>query len=199
MLTQNDPTSKMKGGENIMNRKIALSAISIVGALSIMSGATFAAFTSDASNNGNTFGAGDMVLRINGQAGSGSTPVFGVAGAVPGNSYTQKLTLVNDGPTASFVKVVSIDLGGANTDLANKLTINFFNDIDDNGVFDPGEADLGSAHLNDAGWTNFTLPGVTISAGGTYRLGAKLTFDADADNTYKGKSMVFNLNFQEGQ
>lgn len=47
-----------------MNKKIAMSAISIVSSLAIMGGATFAAFLDQASLTANTFASGEADLRI---------------------------------------------------------------------------------------------------------------------------------------
>lgn len=184
----------------MINRKIAMSAMSILTALSLTGATAFAAFTSQATSSNNTFGSGDLVLRINTVAGVNTTPIFSVPSATPGQSFDQKMTLQNTGSVpAATVNVVSIGLGGPNNDLADKLTLNLFNDANDNGIFDGGDTSLGSGHLSDPTWAGFTLPGVALGSGGTYNLGARVTFDADADNTYQGKSVSFSLAFQANQ
>src|SRR5687768_5190779 len=112
----------MKGGE-FMNKKIMMSALSIVSALTIMGGATYAAFTSEAQNEGNTFGSGELVLQINGAGGNGSTPFYAVPAAAPGDSFEQTFVLSNSGGVdASVVRLDQIDLGG-NTELGDVLTL----------------------------------------------------------------------------
>lgn len=185
----------------MLNHRIALSAFSIIASLALMGGATFAAFTSAASNNGNTFGTGSMVLKINGAAGSASTPVFSIAAAVPGDSSTQKLTLTNTGSVPqTTVQVTGITVSGANPELAAKLTLQLFDDVNDNGVLDIGETVYKSAHLDDASWTNFVLSGVSLPATtGVSHVGTKLTFDSNADGSFQSKSLSFNIGFQGNQ
>lgn len=48
----------------MINRKIAFSALSIVSALSLMTGATFAFFSNTATSSANTFSAGSLNLQI---------------------------------------------------------------------------------------------------------------------------------------
>lgn len=184
-----------------MNKKIAMSLMSIFAALTVTGGATFAAWTSTNTNQGNTFGAGDMVLQINSQ-GPVSTGVFALSNMVPGDVSDQPLTLANTGDAdAATVKITGIPLA-VNTELADKLTIMFFQDVDNNSVFSVGDVNLGSAHLSDPVWTTgggYTLPGVTIAAGGSYLLGARITFDADADNSYQNKNLTFDINVTASQ
>ena len=180
----------------MINRRIIASGLSIVSALAVMGGATFAFFSSSATSNANTFGTGDLVLKINGAAGIATGP-FAVTGAAPGTSSTQKLKLSNTGSVAaSSVKVNLITMGGANPTLGDVLTLEFFNDANDDGIQDGGETVLGTAHLTDGVWTNYTLPGVTVAgSGGTYNLGATVTFDSGADNSYQGNNATFSIEF----
>ncbi len=182
-----------------MNKKILFSGISILASLSIAVGGAFAAFSSVNTNAGNTFGAGTLVLSINTQTVT-STGVFGVTNAAPGQSFSQKLTLKNEGSVnASSVAVSSIAISGTNPELAGDVTLLLFNDVNDNGVFDAGDVSLGSGHLNDPSWVGFTLAGITLPAGGTYHLGGQVTLDLGAPNTDQGKSMSFNLALQANQ
>lgn len=177
-----------------------MSAISILSAFAMLGGSAFAVFSSSASNNGNTFGSGNLVLQINSAGGTSSTPVFTIPSAAPGDFFEQKLKLHNSGTvTASAVKLSSIALGGANTELASVLTLELFNDANDNGALDGGETVYGSGHLDDPAWTNFTLTGVTLPGGGTSNLAAKLTFDSGAGDTFQSKSMSFNFNLLASQ
>lgn len=182
-----------------MNRKIIISGISIVSALTLMVGGAFAAFSSANTNTGNTFGAGTLSLQINTQTGT-STGVFSVTNATPGVAVSQDLLLKNGGSVdASSVQVSGITLGGVNPELAGDVTLVFFHDTNANGVLDGGETVLGTAHLNDGVWTGYTLPGVALSAGGTYELGAQVTLDLTAPNSDQGKNMTFDLGFQANQ
>ncbi len=195
-----------------MNKKIAMSAMSIMSALTIMGGATFAAFTSEAQNEGNTFGSGELVLQINGAAGNASTPVFDVqAGtntsiffadaAAPGDSVEASWLLTNTGSTdAEPILLDQIDLGG-DTVLAGVLTLEIFRDDGDNsGELGGDDVLIHSAHLDSPTWNDLTLTGVALPAsGGDQRIYARLTFDASADNTYQNKNLVFNVDFRADQ
>lgn len=180
-----------------MNKKIAMSAISIVSALTIMGGATFAAFSSPATNPGNTFAAGDIELQINGASGSGSTPVFAVTGIAPGESRVQKLALTNAGSIGS----ASTNVSGVNdsstsvSDLGTKLTLQFFDDTNLNGLYDDG-VDLpltGTAHITDGVWDGGVSLGFGLPAGFTHEIFAKVTFDGDADNTFQSSNSTFDI------
>ncbi|MCL5438793.1 MAG: CalY family protein [Patescibacteria group bacterium] len=177
-----------------------MSMMSIFSVLTLMSGAAYAAFSSTASNNGNTFGAGSISLTINGSSGSGSSPVFNVPGAAPGQIFTQPIILANAGSDASNkTKLVNINHGtGTSPDLGNKLTLQIYDDVDGNGILDGSDPLRGSAHVTDGAWSNIDL-GFGLSAGGAHRIFAVITFDSDADNTYQGANSNFNLNFETSQ
>ena len=187
-----------------MNRKIVMSAFSIVTALTMMAGATFAVFTSAASNNGNTFGAGTLVLNVNGSPTS-STPLFTVSAAKPGDTSTQTITLTNTGSVAiSSIKLTSIGHSSTSTpDLGTNLTLELFNDTDNNGTFTPGTdlpiGPVGGAHITQNTWNNLDL-GLTLPAlTGTHDIFARITFDQNSNDSFQGTNSSFNFNFQASQ
>lgn len=187
-----------------MNRRIAMSAMSIVGALAVAGGTTFAAFTSEASNNNNTFGAGELVLTLDAQAGSSSTAFFTLpSGQVPGVQTDHVLVLGNTGTVpAAEVEVSGIDLNsGTNfAALAAELVLTFWTDTDSDGEIDGGETIHATEYLsNSAYWTDRTLAGVTLPASGSQTVKAKLAFDLDAPNTVQGASLNFDINFRANQ
>lgn len=184
-------------------RKILFSLLTITAVLVAVSGATSALFTSTASNNGNTFGAGTLVLEINGVPGSDSTPVFTISNAAPGDSSTQKLYLKNSGSiNASSLYLTSVDVtdtGPNPANLADVLYVDMWEDLDDDNVLDAGETQ----------WMTYTQmasisssPDVNlgaINANETRNLAVKITFDPGAGNEYQGESVSFNFNFQANQ
>ena len=190
-----------------MNRQITLGLLSIFAVIALVGGVTFAAFSSTASNEGNTFGAGTLTLWINGDGGSASTDVFHLlTDKQPGYSITQALELKNNGTVdASSVKLVNIDLtpsptpGSGVGNLGDKLTLVLWDDTDDSGTINNLEVAIRTAHLTDPLWSNQSLGFSTFTAGETRHLKAKLTFDSDADDTYQGTSATFNFNFQANQ
>lgn len=185
-----------------MNSKIALSGLSILAALAIVGGATYAAFSSAASNTGNTFGAGSLTLKINGFGGSTSTPIFSVSNAAPGSSSGPLLlNLSNTGTVnGSTTKLTGIDVtpSGDPPNLGGKLTLTLYNDVDDNGTLTGPDTVIGSAHLTDPAWTNLSL-GFGLAAGTDHGVLALLSFDSDADDSYQGTGVNFNLNFKLDQ
>jgi len=190
-----------------MNKKIFFSSISIISALALMAGSTFAVFTSAASITVNTFGAGTLVLTINNSAGSTSTPVFNVTGATPRDvTNTQVLNLRNTGTVNSFtttltgIAVTPTVTVPATPNLGDKLDLELWNDVNDNNVIDPGtDTQIGlTAPLTAAQWTNLSL-GFGINAGSHHKVLARITFNNTADDTYQGSSASFNLSFQASQ
>lgn len=184
-----------------MNKKILMSGVSILSALALVGGGAFALFTSTASNNGNTFGAGNMQLRINGAAGSASTTLFTVSNIAPGQQQTQVITLSNTGSVASSAtKLASIAHGTSTTpDLGDKLTLDLYDDVNNDGVLNGGDLLRGSAHITDPAWNNIDLGFGLAASGGSHNVIAQITFDGTADDTFQGTNSNFNLNFQTNQ
>lgn len=184
-----------------MNKKILFSLVSICSVVGMVTGSALAAFTSSATNSGNTFGAGSLTLSVAPNGGSTSTPAFIVTDIAPGQSREQALILTNSGSiAATSVMLKNIEHTGSTPDLGDKLTLNLY---DDNGttpnVFDVGDTLKGSAHITDAAWTNIPLGFGLTALTGTHTVIAVVTFDADSDDTYQGKTSAFNLVFQANQ
>jgi len=106
-----------------MNKKIALSGLSIVAALTLMGGATFAAFTTTATATDNTFSTTTPTLTIStdGTHFGTSEPGFTVGGLVPGGSTANQnfsLQNINTDPTGDltvFLKFTNLS-GSLNGD-----------------------------------------------------------------------------------
>lgn len=181
-----------------MNRRIIFSLISIASVVGMVGGSALAAFTSTASNNGNTFGAGSLTLSINTATGSSSTPVFAVTNAAPGDvSAIQTLNLKNEGSVlANTVTLTGIDLGGDAT-LANNLVLELAVDNNGNGLIDPTET-VNNQSLSHGSWTGLVL-GFPLAGGASKPVLARITFDAGAPNSVQGTSASFNFNFQASQ
>jgi len=183
-----------------MNNKLLVSAISITSALALMGGVTFALFSSTASNAGNTFGAGDMVLKINGSQ-TASTPIFTIANAKPDDVFgPQVIILTNTGSiaaTSTTLTGITVTPTGS-PNLGDKMTLVLYNDVDNSGTYTGGDTEIGSGHLTDLGWANLSL-GFGLAASGQHMVLAKLTLDHDTDNTYHGTSVTFDFNFRADQ
>lgn len=112
------------GGENIMiNRRIILSTISVVGSLAIAAGATYAYFTSTQVVQANTVSSGTLNFQAVIKDTAGNDVNFSDSNIAPGQTYTRCLWVSNAGSVAGRFKVyVSAESGDAT--LGNGLTIN---------------------------------------------------------------------------
>lgn len=188
----------------MINRRIIASGLSIVSALAVMGGATFAAFSSQASNNGNTFGAGDLVLEINGAPGSGSTPVFAIGDAAPGDQSVQSFLLTNSGSvnasTMSLQVLGVTDTVASPANLGDVLKLELFLDDGDNS-FEPGTDDTlisGPTEITNATWDGLPL-GFGLNGGASRRVYARIIFDSSATDAYQNEAVSFDFTFQASQ
>lgn len=186
-----------------MNKKIMMSALSIMSALTIMGGATFAAFTATDTVQGNTFAAGTLILDAK-VGGNSTSPAFTVTNAAPGQTYDQVIELANTGSTASTqTSLVDITSTGASTpDLADVLMLSFYDDATGSvpNAWDAGDTLLGGpASLNSSAWANIPF-GFGITAGGSHKVIARITVDPNASDVYQGKDAgSFNFIFSTSQ
>jgi hypothetical protein len=84
----------------MINRKLAMSGMSILTALTMMGGSAFAAFTATATTVGNTFSTSNPNLNVStdGTTFGPTKPGFNVSGLVPGTTTAaQSFTLQNTG------------------------------------------------------------------------------------------------------
>lgn len=117
-----------------MNTKIALSALSILTALSLMGGATFAYFSDAGTSSANTFSTGTLILKLtdsNETDQDSVTASFGSSTLVPGScTGNQTLNLQNTGTVAAnhaevaVSNVVTDNAPTASPDMAAWLRIN---------------------------------------------------------------------------
>ncbi len=114
----------------MINKKILLSAVTILTTLSMMAGATFAFFSDSAVSSSNTFSTGTIDLRLSDAAVNGGTletdqdavsSSFGSGSLVPGScTGPQTLTLKNTGTVAA--NHAEVHLGNVVTDTGNNAT-----------------------------------------------------------------------------
>lgn len=184
-----------------MNKKIMMSALSIVSALTIMGGATYAAFTGTDSVVGNTFAAGSLTLDAT-VGGNSTSPAFTITNAAPNQSFTQPINLVNTGSvSSSSTKLTDIDftVAASNPDLGDVLDLEIWDDTNKNGVIDGSDVLKGSAPLNSPAWSNIDL-GFGIASGDSHQVIAKITMNAGAGDNYQGANAgTFSFVFTTSQ
>lgn len=116
-----------------MNKKIALSGLSILAALALMGGATFAYFSDVGTSTGNTFSTGNLDLKLTDDTETDQDDVGASFGGtlVPGGcTGNQTLTLKNTGTVAAdhaevtVANTVTDNLLPADPDMDSYLRIN---------------------------------------------------------------------------
>ena len=200
----------------MINKKIVLSLLSIVSALVIVGGATFAFFSSTATSNDNIFAAGTLTLELDDE--DEPTPASTVTA-----SFGDGTTLLAPGDTQSgFVSVnntgtIDIDevtMTGLGTDtdgdgMTGALEVTDLRSGTDSScsgstdhlagataVFGDGAAPLTLAEFDGVDiYQGF--PGV--AAGGTYFICMGVTFDSGAGNVLQGDSAELDLTFTGNQ
>lgn len=183
-----------------MNKKIVISAMSILASLALMSGATFAFFSSSATSTGNVFSSGTLKLALcdanepcptPADATQNVTLTFGLTNMKPGDcTGNQTLTLKNTGSIDAGS--VGITATNTNATMANFLRISA-------GTYDGGSflpltdsqpntfSDL--ADLQASGLSSLS----GINSGATKDLVMNVCLDDSADNSIQGQSDTLGL------
>src|SRR3989344_915283 len=102
-----------------MNKKIALSAMSILTSLALLGGATFAFFSDEGTSTDNTFGAGTLDLLLDNDGVTfldDVTATFDVDGMAPGDSAAQEISFHNAGSISIAEIAMKLDCVGTDPD-----------------------------------------------------------------------------------
>lgn len=118
-----------RGVKKMINKKIALSAMSILSALAIMGGATFAYFSDTGTSSQNTFSSGTLNMKLSDADQTDQDNVGGTWGlnSAPGDTFTGILNIKNTGNVAAnhvelkFTNVVTPAASGPGTLETNPL------------------------------------------------------------------------------
>jgi predicted ribosomally synthesized peptide with SipW-like signal peptide len=191
-----------------MNRKIALSGLSIIAALTILGGATYAAFVDTANQNTNTFSVGDADLLIAPDTGSGpgtftdsiTGPTFN--GLVPGGTKNFDFWLKNDSTSVigldltADVSAINPAPDGAQT-LDNVLLIKWNCDTD-------GDLSLGNntptAEFSPRAWFTGGNAGIGSLAPGAQMFCRMIgTLPSSADNSLFNQQVQFDVKYDASQ
>lgn len=187
-----------------MNRKILFSTISILSALALMSGATFAFFSSTATSTGNVFAAGTLTMQLddNDEITPAATVVasFGGTSLAPGGAVSGFVSMHNSGSIAmAEVNLSSTETVLSSPDLAGKLNITSAKiGTESTCTTAPVDITLSFTNLgalNALGAPGFDLPSSALAAGATKYLCMTFTLDSGTDNTYQGKSITESFSF----
>lgn len=197
-----------------MNKKIALSGISIFAALMLMGGATFAYFSDSGQSTGNTFGVGTLDLRLDDS--NEITPVdnisatFNLTNIGPGDTATQEISFHNQGslPISEIAMELSSSKGVSDvTDLRDKLNMKVVAGGTASGGDCTGGTDVTSAIDTAVGdgitpltMTEFTgdhydsLP-ISLAPAADGKVCIRIVLDSGTGNTYQGDSATATFTF----
>jgi predicted ribosomally synthesized peptide with SipW-like signal peptide len=184
----------------MINKKIAISSLSILAALSLMGGATFAAFSSSATSANNTFSAGTVALLLSDSVVNGGTAEtdqatvqssFGASGLMPGEcTGPQTLSVENSGTIDGTVTVTGNNTNGAMSPYLRVASLTFsgdpvpFGTVNTNGNL--------FADLQDFA-ANSPLAAGALAAESTEDLVMDVCLDESAPNSLQGASNNFSL------
>mgnify|MGYP001613554385 CR=1 FL=1 len=209
----------------MINKKIIMSGMSIVSALTLMGGATFAFFSSNATSVDNTFASGTMTLLVDDT--DQLTPVpsvtgsLSVTGFVPGASTTGYVSLHNGGSIA----IAEVELGADSVITANpdatgnmkevlNLTVLVDNAVSDTLCTDgsnvtaaidtlvgDGAGSLTLAEFDNGGVDVYDalLTGVGLAPTVTRNVCFTVTFDPGATDIYQGDAVNTSFAFTANQ
>ncbi|OGG26638.1 hypothetical protein A2960_00505 [Candidatus Gottesmanbacteria bacterium RIFCSPLOWO2_01_FULL_39_12b] len=164
--------------------KILTSLLSIGAASTIVTAATFAAFTASASNTGNVFTSGTLSLAT-----TPATGLFTVPNMKPGDSITQNLTVNNTGSLSLDFNALSTNASG-DVGLYNALKLK----VGTTG----GGSDLYNGNLS--AFTGFIGGARTVVPSGTDFLSFTVSLPSEVtDEALQGKTTNVSFNFSATQ
>lgn len=168
----------------MVNRKIAMSGMSILAAVTLLGGSAFAAFTTTATAQNNTFSATTLSLQLQVDNGGFGNPVPGitVGGLVPGGTPV----------------VHNFDVKNTNSDTAQSITLNFNNNpastlpgTDTTVVVDCGQGSVSDSY---SGWMTGHFIG-NVSANTTMNCTMSVSLNSGVPNSDQGLSDYFDAVF----
>ena len=194
-----------------MNSKIIMSGISILSALAVMGGATFAFFSSQGTSTNNVFAAGTLGLKVDDNDEAAATTIsasFGSGALAPGASSSGFVSLHNSG-TLSIAEVAlganeTSNNNSGTSDLADVLNMTVKTGDDNtcvsgmvdqtsaiNAQIGPGSPNLTLAELNTTDYDS--LPGVSV--GPDKYVCMTFTMDPSAGDVYQNNSITEDFVF----
>lgn len=186
-----------------------MSALSIVSALTIMGGATYAAFSGSATATNNTFATGNADLQIALDTGN-NTEVFGsniagptFTGILPGQTKTFNFWLKNNSTTPIGLDVTAdvsgIDPADDNSQVIdNTLLVSWT--CDTNGNNSLGD-ETPTPEFSPRDWLNGGNASLFLNLGSGVQRFCQMTgrLPSSADNTVAGQSVAFDVKYDGSQ
>jgi len=149
-----------------LKKKLAMAVVTTTAGAAIMAAGSFALFTSTASNTGNTFTAGTVVVTDT-TGGKVAAQEVNFANLAPGDGKTLQMTVKNEGTLEEWVKIDSA---------ATTLT--------ETGALFGGDTPL---------TLTLTAAPVKLAPGATATFDIPYSFPIAANDTYQGATGSFNV------
>lgn len=208
------PDYEQAKGVRRLNRKILISGLSILSALTVMGAATFAYFSDANSSIGNTFTAGNLDLQlddVNDSLSSGSiTASIGGTDLAPGATVSGFISVHNAGSVDMAEVVFGADqtAGADSPNLADVIDLTVMtgtnNTCTEGAVNQTNTIALALGNntlpltLSELVTTNYdALPGLT--GGSTYYVCISAQMETGSDDTYQGDSATVDFIFKGNQ
>jgi len=204
----------------MINKKITMSMLSIVTALTLTGGATYAFFSDTASSTGNTFGAGNLNLQIANPVGGFAenvTATFNVTDLVPGQTRARTMSFNNNGTTPIVEIAMGLTAGtpvdaGLPSDVRNVLNFTILAGGSTVGDTCTGGTDVTAAIASVRGDNNFpltmnemngftydSLPISLPTTGSTGAVCVQVAMDNSATDAYQGDTVNADFIFTAHQ
>lgn len=200
----------------MLNRRIAISTMSILGSLAIMAGATFAFFSDTASSSNNTFGASNLNLQIANPGDAAFSEdvsaTFNFNDIAPGLTKAATLSFSNAGTTSIAEIAMGVTtsslVNNGNGDIRNVLTMRVFSGGSTDGNTCVGGTDqttviegvVGNSDtvltLNEFSSKTYDSLAIALpNPGSTGQVCIEIGMDANAGNIYQGDSVNAAFSF----
>lgn len=190
----------------MINRKIAMSAMSILTALSLTGATAFAAFTSQAQSVGNSFASGNADLQVGADTGSEGTVIFASSFAAPdytnlspGFTGNTDFWIKNNSSSAISLDVVAdlANLSETGPELKDNLMISWTCDTDDNGSIGDNTP---TSEFSVNGWiTGGNTALGTLAQGNAIFCRMHAQVPGTAGNDIQGDSLSFDVLYDATQ
>lgn len=195
----------------MINKRIALSLMSIVVALAVVSATAFAQFSATQSNNGNTFSTETLTFQLDGTDNLGSEvngPFFTATGMMPGGdlktAYVEvKNTSNSDMLFRAYATNISQSIGGLAGELLVTVTINpsGYTPVLAGNLYGPQDTVIYTGTLSGLNGPSNALDNLNAAFNqdfplapnglAVYKIDVQLDFDAG--NQYQGQNLTADL------